>query len=166
MKRPMLLCGIAEENATANANATESMTITAIATVLPTETTLVEPKFRVGPTVTLHPINDVVDKSQNGLVELHMDNPSLNYVTFNPSFPPKNQNPNRMAACLRNFCYLLVVILNTLMISLYNCGSFFCVSSLKYNQVVDLPTSKVFISIEVYYLPELCHGYKTLITIQ
>jgi len=52
------------------------------------------------------------------------------------------------------------------MISLYNCGSFFCVSSLKYNQVVDLPTSKVFISIEVYYLPELCHGYKTLITIQ
>jgi len=83
MKRPMLLCGIAEENATANANATESMTITAIATVLPTETTLVEPKFRVGPTVTLHPVNDVVDKSQNGLVELHMDNPSLNYVTFN-----------------------------------------------------------------------------------
>jgi hypothetical protein len=82
------------------------------------------------------------------------------------SFPPKNQNPCRMAACLRNFCYLLVVILNTLMISLYNCISFFYVSSLKCNQVVDLPTSKIFISIEVYYLPELCHGYKTLITIQ
>ena len=86
------------------------------------------------------------------------------------SFPPKNQNPYRMAACLRNFCYLLVVILNTLMISLYNRGSFFYISGLKYNLVVDLPcdlpTSKVFISIEVYYWPELCHGYKTLITIQ
>ena len=29
---------------------------------------------------------------------------------LNPSFPPKNQNPYRMAACPRNFCYLLVVI--------------------------------------------------------
>ena len=83
-----------------------------------------------------------------------------------PKFPTQKSKPPSMAAWLRNFCYLLVVILNTLMISLYNCGSFFCVSSLKYNQVVDLPTSKVFISIEVYYLPELCHGYKTLITIQ
>ena len=70
MKRPVLLCGIAEENANAN----ESMTVTATATVLPTETTLVEPKFRVYPTVTLHPVNDVVDKSQDGLVELYMDN--------------------------------------------------------------------------------------------
>ena len=66
----MLLCGIAEENA----NATGSMTVTATATVLPTETILVEPKFRVCPTVTLHPVNDVVDKSQDGLVELYMDN--------------------------------------------------------------------------------------------
>lgn len=68
MKWPMLLCVIAEENATANA--TGSMTVTATATVLPTETTLVEPKFRVGPTVTLHSVNDVVDKSQDGPVEL------------------------------------------------------------------------------------------------
>ena len=79
----MLLCGIAEEKATANATEsmtviataavlpTESMTVTATATVLPTETTLVEPKFKVGPTVTLHPVNDVVDKSQDGLVELY-----------------------------------------------------------------------------------------------
>ena len=61
-----------EENATVNA--TGSMTVTATATVLPTETTLVEPKSRVGPTVTLHPVNDVVDKSQAGLVEHYMDN--------------------------------------------------------------------------------------------
>ena len=67
MKRPVLLCVIAEENATANA--TGSMTVTATATVFPTEITLVEPKFRVGPTVTLHPVNGVVDKSQDGLVE-------------------------------------------------------------------------------------------------
>jgi len=65
----MLLCGIAEEKATANA--TESMTVTATATVLPTETTLVEPKFKVDPTVTLHPVNDGVNKSQDGLVELY-----------------------------------------------------------------------------------------------
>ena len=52
------------------------------------------------------------------------------FMSYNPSFPPKNQNPHRMAACLRNFCYLLVVILNTLIISLYNCGSFFlCIQS-------------------------------------
>ena len=83
MKLRMLLCGIAEEKATANATEsmtviataavlpTESMTVTATATVLPTETTLVEPKFKVGPTVTLHPVNDVVDKSKDGLVELY-----------------------------------------------------------------------------------------------
>jgi len=87
MKRPMLLCRIAEENITANA--TESMIVTAtaiamnIATVFPTGTTLVEPRFRVGPTVTLHPVNGVVDKSQDGLVELYMDTPFLDDVTFN-----------------------------------------------------------------------------------
>lgn len=70
MKRPVLSRGIAEENVTANA--TQSMIVTATAKVFPTETTLVEPKFRVDPTVTLHPVNGVVDKSQDGLVELYM----------------------------------------------------------------------------------------------
>lgn len=73
----------AEENATANA--TESVTVTATATVSPTEETTAEPteaKFRVGPTVTLRPVNDVIDKSQDGLVELYMNNPSLNDVTL------------------------------------------------------------------------------------
>ncbi|HIH87335.1 MAG TPA: hypothetical protein HA304_05480, partial [Methanosarcinales archaeon] len=60
----------AEENATANA--TESVNVTATATVTPTQEPTAEPteaKFRVGPTVTLRPVNDVVDKSQDGLVE-------------------------------------------------------------------------------------------------
>ena len=79
-----ILSGIvvgAEENATANA--TESVTATATATA--TEEPTPEPteaKFRVGPTVTLRPVNDVIDKSQDGLVELYMNNPSVNDVTL------------------------------------------------------------------------------------
>ncbi len=46
-------------------------------TVAPTES-----KFLVGPTVTLRPVNDVIDKSQDGLVELYINNPSLNNVTL------------------------------------------------------------------------------------
>ena len=46
-------------------------------TVAPTES-----KFLVGPTVTLRPVNDVIDKSQDGLVELCINNPSLNNVTL------------------------------------------------------------------------------------
>ena len=78
----MLLCGIAEENARATSTATESIIVTATVTLFPTETTLVEPTSRVGHTVTLHPVNDFVDKSQDGLVEFYMDKPSLNYVTL------------------------------------------------------------------------------------
>ena len=78
MKWPVLLCGIAKENATANA--TESIIVTS--TVLPIETILVEPRFRVGSTVSLYPVNDVVDKLQDGLVEFYMDKTSLNYVTL------------------------------------------------------------------------------------
>ena len=77
----------AEENATANAtaNATESVNVTATATVSPTQEPTAEPteaKFRVGPTVTLRPVNDVIDKAQDGLVELYMNNPSVNDVTL------------------------------------------------------------------------------------
>jgi hypothetical protein len=42
-----------------------------------------EQKFRVGPTVVLRPVNDVVTKNEDGLVELYMDNPFLNEVTLN-----------------------------------------------------------------------------------
>ncbi len=76
---------IAEENQT---NATG--TITATATPAPTvtdptasPTVVKEAKFRVGPTVKLRPVNDVINKSSDGLVELYMDNPSLNDVTLN-----------------------------------------------------------------------------------
>lgn len=41
-----------------------------------------EKKFRQGPTVKIRPLNDVINKSADGLVELYMDNPSLNDVTL------------------------------------------------------------------------------------
>nr|QNO49557.1 hypothetical protein HIGBABBE_00030 [Methanosarcinales archaeon ANME-2c ERB4] len=56
---------------------TTEPTVTETATPVPTEA-----KFRVGPTVTLRPVNDVIDKSQDGLVELYMNNPTLNDVTL------------------------------------------------------------------------------------
>ena len=42
-----------------------------------------EQKFRVGPTVVLRPANDVITENEDGLVELYIDNPSLNEVTLN-----------------------------------------------------------------------------------
>lgn len=52
---------------------------TVIETPVPVPT---EAKFRVGPTVTLRPVNDVIDATQDGLVELYMRNPTLNDVTL------------------------------------------------------------------------------------
>lgn len=40
-------------------------------------------KFRVGPSVTLRPVIDVIETNQDGIVELFMNNPSLNDVTLN-----------------------------------------------------------------------------------
>jgi hypothetical protein len=37
----------------------------------------------VGPTVVLRPVNDVITENEDGLVELYIDNPSLNDVTLN-----------------------------------------------------------------------------------
>ena len=71
-----------ENNTTANeTNVTVTPTIepTAAETAVPAPTVA---KFRVAPTVTLRPVNDVIDKSQDGLVELYMNNPSLNDVTL------------------------------------------------------------------------------------
>lgn len=39
-------------------------------------------KFRVGPSVRLRPVIDVIEAEQDGIVELYMDNPSLNDVTM------------------------------------------------------------------------------------
>jgi hypothetical protein len=83
-----------ENNTTANGNetnitATPTATATATTepTVVPNATSTAEPapteaKFRTGPTVTLRPVNDVIDKSQDGLVELYMYNPTVNDVTL------------------------------------------------------------------------------------
>jgi hypothetical protein len=67
-------------NVTVTATATPAIKQTAVETAEPAPT---EAKFRVGPTVTLRPVNDVINKSQDGLVELYMNNPSVNDVTLN-----------------------------------------------------------------------------------
>jgi hypothetical protein len=42
-----------------------------------------EGKFRQGPTVRLRPVTDVIETTQDGIVELFMVNPSLNEITLN-----------------------------------------------------------------------------------
>lgn len=74
-----------ENNATANGNETNTTTTpTTEPTESPTTETATpaptEGKFRIPPTVTLRPVNDVIDKSQDGLIELYANNPSLNDV--------------------------------------------------------------------------------------
>ena len=39
-----------------------------------------EGKFRVGPTVRIRPLNDVINKSADGIVEMYFDNPGANDV--------------------------------------------------------------------------------------
>jgi len=78
----VVMPAIAQENDTAaNVTVTATPAIEQIAeeTATPTQT---EAKFRVGPTVTLRPVNDVINKSQDGLVELYMYNPTVNDVTL------------------------------------------------------------------------------------
>lgn len=73
---------MAQENDTA-VNETEGVVTTP--STEPTAEPIAEPteaKFRVGPTITLRPVNDVINKSQDGLVELYMNNPSVNDVTL------------------------------------------------------------------------------------
>lgn len=90
----------AEDNATATPTSTPTDTATPTETPTVTQTTVqpttvvtvqvptvvatgkAEGKFRVGPTVRIRPLNDVISKDQDGLVELYMDNPSLNDVTL------------------------------------------------------------------------------------
>jgi hypothetical protein len=79
----VVMPAIAQENNTTvnetNATVTPTIEPTATATAVPEPT---EAKFRVGPTVTLRPVNDMIDKSQDGLVELYMYNPTVNTVTL------------------------------------------------------------------------------------
>ena len=39
-------------------------------------------KFRIGPTVRIRPLNDEINKNQDGMVELYFDNPSINDVSL------------------------------------------------------------------------------------
>ena len=41
-----------------------------------------EGKFRVGPTVRIRPLNDVINKSADGIIEMFFDNPSTNDVSL------------------------------------------------------------------------------------
>jgi len=74
---------IAQENDAAanvtNVTVTPTIEPTVAETATPVPT---EAKFRVAPTVALRPVSDVINKSQDGLVELYMNNPSLNDVTL------------------------------------------------------------------------------------
>ncbi|MGP8323539.1 MAG: hypothetical protein ACT6FG_06055 [Methanosarcinaceae archaeon] len=90
-----IMPSIAQENNTTAQNINTTANETNVTTISTNETTTeenttepeipepTEAKFRVGPTITLRPVNDVIDKSQDGLVELYMNNPSLNDVTLN-----------------------------------------------------------------------------------
>ncbi len=85
-----------DTNATATPAATTAAPTAAATTAAPTATVVVttapatpavtpvptEGKFRVGPTVNLRPVTDVVEKNQDAIVELYMDNPGLNDVTL------------------------------------------------------------------------------------
>lgn len=93
---------MADENATDTPTSTPTGTATPTGTPTATQTTVqptvqvtttetptvvattqkAEGKFRVGPTVRIRPLNDEITKYQDGLVELYMDNPSLNDVTL------------------------------------------------------------------------------------
>ncbi len=73
-----------QTNQTNQTNVTPTVTATPVVTTVTASPTAVkEGKFRVGPTVRLRPLNDVINKSADGLIEIYMDNPSLNDVTLN-----------------------------------------------------------------------------------
>ncbi len=57
--------------------------VTVPPTTVPPKPVTTPAKFRVGPSVTLRPVTDVIEANQDGIVELFMNNPSLNDVTLN-----------------------------------------------------------------------------------
>jgi hypothetical protein len=75
---------LAETNVTGSPTSTLTVTpavTTPVVTTPPVAAT--QGKFRVGPSVTLRPVTDVIETNQDGIVELFMNNPSLNDVTLN-----------------------------------------------------------------------------------
>jgi hypothetical protein len=73
---------LAQNEVTGSPTATLTTT-PSITTPVATPTTPSDGKFRVGPSVTLRPVTDVIETNQDGIVELFMNNPSLNEVTLN-----------------------------------------------------------------------------------
>ena len=55
---------------------------TATPTATPTTSAHGEEKFKVRPTIILRPVVGVIEKEQDGIVELYIDNPSLNDVVL------------------------------------------------------------------------------------
>ena len=62
---------------------TATLTVTPVPTGVTATPVPTEGKFRVGPSVTLRPVTDTIETNQDGIVELFMNNPSLNDVTLN-----------------------------------------------------------------------------------
>ncbi len=77
------------QNETTNQTTTATANITTVPTAVTTTvavTATAAPttgKFRVGPSVTLRPVTDVIETNEDGIAELFMNNPSLNDVTLN-----------------------------------------------------------------------------------
>lgn len=96
----LVTVAVAENNTTANATTTGTITQTSVPvatqavtqpvqtviqptqTTQPVQTEVKEKKFRVGPTVRIRPLNDEINKNQDGLVEIYFDNPGLNDVSL------------------------------------------------------------------------------------
>ena len=66
-----------------NGSQTSTLTVTPAATTPAVTTPPAPGKFRVGPSITLRPVTDVIETNQDGIVEFFMNNPSLNEVTLN-----------------------------------------------------------------------------------
>lgn len=66
----------------AQGNVTGQSNVTAQQNAITTQqsTPVKEGKFRAGPTVRIKPLNDNINKSADGIVELYFDNPSLNDI--------------------------------------------------------------------------------------
>src|SRR5574341_543983 len=77
---PIAVAEVNRTNQTNQTNITETPVV--VATTI-SSVTVKEAKFRVGPTVKLRPVNDLINKSSYGLIELYMDNPYLNVVKLN-----------------------------------------------------------------------------------
>ena len=85
-KSNILLCGILTilmlimiSVSIVSAEDTQNNTTSSQAVSQPT-VKVTEGKFRVGPTVRIRPLNDMINKSADGIVEIYMDNPGVNDI--------------------------------------------------------------------------------------